>query len=152
MKKPSAHGRQSFVQRGGVFSETSQGRYSRYVVVNDEEYKNVSLNWIRENATVKGKPNLTAAGFCEWLNTELLPLVRTHHPKAPKKVSNTTATSWLHKLGFSSSSTKKGVYIDGHERQDVVDYQKLFLKKMEILETTHAPPPQASDEASNHRI
>ena len=136
-----------FYLKGGAFSETSQGKYSRYVVVDDEEYKDTALKWIRENATVKGKPNLTAAGFCEWLNTELLPLVVKHHPEAPKKVSTTTATRWLHKLGFSPSSTKKGVYIDGHERQDVVDYRKLFLKKMEILETTHAQPPQASNEA-----
>lgn len=136
-----------FCLNGGVFSETNQGKYSRYVVVDDEEYKHIALKWIRENATVKGKPNLTAARFCEWLNSELLPVVGNHHPKAPKKVSTTTATRWLHKLGFSPSSTKKGVYIDGHERQDVVDYRKLFLRKMEILETTHAQPPQASDEA-----
>ena len=89
-----------FRLKGGVFSETSQGKYSRYVVVGDEEYKDIALKWIRENATVKGKPNLTAAGFCEWLNTELLPLVGNHHPEAPKKVSTTTVTRWLHKLGF----------------------------------------------------
>ena len=146
-KKPICKWKAEFHLKGGAFSETSQGKYSRYVVVDDEEYKCTALKWIRENATVKGKPNLTAAGFCEWLNTELLPLVVNHHPEAPKKVSTTTATRWLHKLGFSPSSTKKGVYIDGHERQDVVDYWKLFLKKMEILETTHAQPPQASDEA-----
>jgi len=52
----------------------------------------------------------------------------------------------LHKLGFSPSSTKKGVYIDGYERQDVVDYRKLFLTKMNILETIHAHPPLPSDE------
>ena len=127
-----------FHLKGGVFSETSQGKCSRYFAVDDEEYKDIALKWIRENSNVKGKPNLTAAGFCEWLNTELLPLVENHHPEAPKKVSTTTATRWLHKLGFSPSSTKKGVYIDGHGRKDVVDYRKLFLKKMEILETTHA--------------
>ena len=136
-----------FHLKGGVFSETSQGKHAQYVVVDDDEYKDTALKWIRENATVKGKPNLTAAGFCEWLNTELLPLVGNHHPEAPKKVSTTTTTRWLHKLGFSPSSTKKGVYIDGHERQDVVDYRKPFLKKMEILETTHAQPPRASNEA-----
>ena len=64
-----------FHLKGGVFSETSQGKYSRYVVVDDEEYKDTALKWIRENATVKGKPNLTAAGFCEWLNTELLQII-----------------------------------------------------------------------------
>ena len=138
--------RAEFYLNGGVFSETSQGKHSRYIVVDDEEYKDIALKWIRENAVVKGKPNLTATMFCEWLNTELLPLVADHHPEAPKNVSTSTATRWLHKLGFSPSSTKKGVYIDGHERQDVIDYRKLYLKKMEILETTHAQPPQPSDE------
>ena len=137
--------RAEFLSNKGCFGDTAKGKYSRYVV-DDEEYKDIALRWIRENAIVKGKPNLTATGLCEWLNTTLLPLLGNHHPKAPKKVSTTTATCWLHKLGFSPSSTKKGVYIDGHERQDVVDYRKLFLTKMNILETTHAQSPQPSDE------
>ena len=49
-----------FHLKGGDFSETSQGKYSRYVIVDDEEYKDTALKWIRENPTVKGKPNLTA--------------------------------------------------------------------------------------------
>ena len=106
-----------------------RGSIPGWFVVDDEEYKDIALRWIRENAIVKGKPNLTATGFSEWLNTTLLPVGGNHHPKAPKKVSTTTATRWLHKLGFSPSSTKKGVYFDGHERQDVVHYRKLFLTK-----------------------
>ena len=49
-------------------------------------------------------------------------------------------------LGFQPSQTHKGVYIDGHERADVVDYRKLYLRKLEVLETTHAPPPRCSDD------
>ena len=47
-------------------------------------------------------------------------------------------------LGFQPSQTHKGVYIDGHERADVVDYRKLYFHKLEVLETTHAPPPRYS--------
>ena len=44
-------------------------------------------------------------------------------------------------MGSLLSRDKKGIYIDGHERSDVVEYQKLFLQKMEILESTHLPSP-----------
>ena len=33
----------------------------------------------------------------------------------------------------------KGVYIDGHEWSDVVEYRKLYLKRLEIILLTHAP-------------
>lgn len=43
-----------------------------------------------------------------------------------------TARRWLAKMGFSYTGIKKGVYIDGHEREDVVDYRnKVFLPKWE---------------------
>jgi len=138
--------RAEFLSSKGCFNDSTKGKYSRYVVIDDEEYKGIALKWIRENATVKGKPNLIATDFCEWVNITLLLRVVNHHLKASTMISATTATRWLHKLGFSPSSTKKGVYIDGHERQDV-DYRKLFLTKMNILETTHAQPPQPSDKA-----
>ena len=109
----------------------------------------MSLKWIRENPSCKEKPNLTAKMFSSWVNAELLPHVRQHHPSVRQEISAVTATRWLHKLhnlGFYPTSTKKGFYIDGHERQDVVEYRKLFLRKLEILESTHAPAPRVSDE------
>ena len=138
--------RYDWIDNKGSFSESSKGKYKRYIVIDDEEYRDKTLKWIRENASAKGKPNMTATTFCTWLESDLLPLVRQHHPEAPAKVSVPTATRWLHKLGFNPSSTKKGLYIDGHERKDVVDYRKLYLRKLEVLESTHAPPPPVSDE------
>ena len=108
---------------------SSKGKYKRYIVIDDEKYQDKALKWIRDNASAKGKPNMTAATFCAWLEGDLFPLVRQHHPDPPAKVSAPKATCWLHKLGFNPSSTKKGLYIDGHERQDVVDYSKLYLRK-----------------------
>lgn len=37
---------------------------------------------------------------------------------------------WLHKLGYSWKDIRKGVYIDGHEREDVVQYRKGFVRRM----------------------
>jgi len=49
-------------------------------------------------------------------------------------------------------SHKKGVFIDGHERDDVKEYRKLFLRKLEILESTHLPPPLPADGKSTDQI
>ena len=38
------------------------------------------------------------------------------------------------------------MYFDGHERADVVEYRKPYLRKLKILESTHAPPPRCSDD------
>ena len=104
------------------------------------------LTWIRLNSSVKGRPNMTASDFRSWVISVFLPQVKLHHPQVPSSISERTAARWLHQLGFEPASTKKGVYINGHERSDVVEYRKLYLRKLEILESTHAPPPPVSDE------
>lgn len=39
-----------------------------------------------------------------------------------------TARRWLHKMGFIHDTVRKGVFIDGHERDDVVQYRNdVFL-------------------------
>ncbi len=103
--------------------------------------------WNRSNSSVKGRPNLTVVTFRSWMVSVPLPQVRLqvslHHPDG-------TAVSWLHQLGFEPASTKKGVFIDGHVRSDVVDYRKLYLRKLETLETTHAPPHPVTDELATY--
>ena len=137
--------RKDFLSNGD-FDEDNRGRYRRYCVVMDEQYRDTALEWVRQHASVKGESNMIVFDFCNWVNGTLLPMVRTHHPNIPSSVSNRTACRWLHKLGFKPSSTRKGVYIDGHERDDVVKYRKLYLKRLEILSSTHAPPPFCTDE------
>ena len=138
--------RKDFVSNGGEFSEYRRGKYQRYVILDDEEYKEMAVTWVRANKNIKGRPNMTAATFRSWVVSVLLPQVRLHHPQVPADVSTRTTARWLHQLGFAPSSTKKGVYIDGHERSDVVDYRKIYLRKLEALESTHAPHPPTSDE------
>ena len=138
--------RRDFISNGGQFSEYQRGKYERYIVIDDKEYKEMALTWIRLNSSVKGRPNMTAADFRTWVISTFLPQVKLHHPQVPSSILERTAIRWLHQLGFEPASTKMGVYIDGHERSDVVEYRKLYLRKLEILESTHAPPPPVSDE------
>ena len=132
--------------------EDKRGKYTRYDALDDEEYRDMALEWVRNNACVKGKPNMTAAEFCSWVNCNLLPKVLENHASAPSKISVRTARRWLHKLGFEQVSSKKGIYIDGHERTDVVEYRMLYLKRLDILASTHLPPPLCSDELSTHAL
>ena len=43
---------------------------------------------------------------------------------------NSTAKRWLNKMGFVFKQYHKGVYYDGHERPDVVEYRQQFLTQM----------------------
>ncbi|KAF8155272.1 hypothetical protein BJ912DRAFT_453668 [Pholiota molesta] len=51
-----------------------------------------------------------------------------------KTISITTAQKWLHKMHYRWTYDPKGQYVDGHEREDVVDYrQNVFLPAMARL-------------------
>ena len=50
------------------------------------------------------------------------------------KVHENTARRWLLQLGFSRTHHPKGVYFDGHDREDVVAYRQAFLTKMNDLD------------------
>jgi hypothetical protein len=45
-----------------------------------------------------------------------------------------TARRWLKKMGFDYKSIRKGVYFDGHERQDVREYRdNVFIPRWNEL-------------------
>jgi hypothetical protein len=47
------------------------------------------------------------------------------------EISETTAVNWLKKIGFKLRKVKKGVYVDGHEREDVVKVCHEFIDYLE---------------------
>jgi len=49
------------------------------------------------------------------------------------KVSLETARLWLHRLGFDIVKISKQLYFDGHERAEVVEARKKYIKKMAEL-------------------
>jgi hypothetical protein len=44
-------------------------------------------------------------------------------------ISKKTATRWLQKLDWRYQGTRNGMYIDGHEREDVVAYRREFVER-----------------------
>ena len=79
------------------------------------------------------KGSVTPGNFQKGINEVILPSLSIFPSRPP---CEWTARQWLIKLGWQHTKIKKGVYIDGHERADVVSYrQNVFLPKM--LEYEH---------------
>jgi hypothetical protein len=75
---------------------------------------------------------VTPKRFHHVLNAQILPAIG-YTPV--KWLSERTARQWLIKLGWRRTMLKKGVYMDGHERPDVMEYQvKTFLPLMALHE------------------
>lgn len=131
----------------GEIPDNKQGRYKRTGILWSSEKLNEKASaYVREHASVKGEANLTSITFCEWVNEDLLPNSNLE-PGFPRKVSIDLAQRWLHRMGFEVLSPKKGMYIDGHEREDEVKERGIFLKKMAELGFVHpdnAPTPESA--------
>lgn len=66
-------------------------------------------------------PSMRVRAFYQWVNGSLLPF--SNLPLFfPPSITFITATRWLHRLGYRPKSHKKGTYVNGHERQDGIDY------------------------------
>jgi hypothetical protein len=48
-----------------------------------------------------------------------------------QRISECCAHHWLHKLGYGVTEVRKGVYVDGHERPDVIEYRRKFLEMIQ---------------------
>ena len=120
----------TFYANDGSFPDSEQGCYQRTGVLwRDEELNEAARDYVHQNAVVKGRPNMTSASFCRWVNDTLLPN-SILEPGFPRHIGVDTARRWLHELGFEVLDKKKGVYIDGHERQDVIEHRRKFLRKL----------------------
>ena len=98
-------------------------------ILHDEEFQLSARKYIRSNAYRKGAPNLTTEMFCKWVSDNF-----------SVNVSNETARRWLHYLGFNMNDHHKGVFFDGHDREDVVEYRNTLLKQLSKLDETTITP------------
>ena len=92
-------------------------------LVQTEDFQLSARSFIREHACRKGEPNMTSSMFADWIESQY-----------NTKVHNDTARRWLVQLGFTRVQHQKGVYFDGHDRDDVVLYRNKFLTTMEQLD------------------
>lgn len=101
--------------------EKRGGRKNARCHLNDESVQKASRDWL----TALPAGEVTPLKFQRALNETILPALNIVL-KAP--LCERTARRWLIKLGWRRTLLKKGVYMDGHERPDVVEYrQEVFL-------------------------
>ena len=81
--------------------------------------------WIQNN-----KSHTTSHQFKEFVQDILLSKISINK----NVISVSIARWWLNILGYHYQQQKQGIYYDEHEREDVIEYQKVFLSKMIELE------------------
>ena len=97
--------RKDFLRNGEDFLVESRGKHLRYQVMMDEEYRDLTLDWIRKHNYVSGKPNMVASDFCSWVNETLLPsTIQGFHKKLPHVQEIVGFISW----DFSHLQLKRG--------------------------------------------
>ncbi|KII84350.1 hypothetical protein PLICRDRAFT_46228 [Plicaturopsis crispa FD-325 SS-3] len=96
--------------------------------LHDESVQARARAWLTAQPIGKVTPRLLR----DALNSVIFPELNIS-PKAP--LSERTARRWLIKLGWRRTVVRKGVYMDGHERDDVVQYRRdVFLPAMKEFE------------------
>ena len=110
----------SLGSNNGTFPESNQGRYQHSGVLwANEELCEKAMEYVRANSAVKGTPNMNKMDFYKWVNKTLFHN-STLEPGFPCKVSVETAQKWGYEMGFEVLHARKGIFIDGHERPDIV--------------------------------
>lgn len=96
-------------------------------IINDEDFAGDIHNHLQS----LGKEYLRAEDVQEYLNTPEM-LSKLGHSKT---ISVQTARKWMNVMGYRYGKEPEGMYIDGHEREDVVAYrQNVFLPLWAELE------------------
>ena len=87
---------------------------------------------VRKYLAAQGLGTITPRELCRHVNEAICPALGFTGDNAT--ISERTAINWLHKLGYSYTDVRKGLYFDGHERPDVVEARVKFLEKMKYYE------------------
>lgn len=129
-----------------MVERSKRGRHSKVISWLEDERVAIKVrNWVKEKGEEVTSQTLAAAfgGILKEVEdaTEVEKLVEETFERVrdeevervekghPRKVSlqARTAREWLNKMGYRWKNIKKGVFIDGHEREDVVEYRGKFL-------------------------
>ncbi|CAG8781653.1 900_t:CDS:2, partial [Rhizophagus irregularis] len=65
--------------------------------------------------------------FKKFVENELFPAIGIAKEKS---ITIMTTTRWLKVLGYSFQQYRRGIYYDGHEREDILQYRKKFLENI----------------------
>jgi hypothetical protein len=109
---------------GGLPAETRGGKRKGSSYLDNKDVFQAYRAWLLQQEL----RTVTPDNFRVAINTEILPRLIISFVTP---ISRNTTYNWLLRLGFYKSEVKKGVYVDGHEREDVIAYrQEVFLPLM----------------------
>ncbi|EUC61582.1 homeobox KN domain protein, partial [Rhizoctonia solani AG-3 Rhs1AP] len=112
--------------RFGSLPESNRGRgASHYSILCEEDVRRSILTYLRTLKTGTISPlRLRRA-----VNQEIFPQLGI-----TLSISESTARRWILKLGYRPVRHSKGMYMDGHERSDVVEYRNEFLELIKAVQ------------------
>ncbi|KIK15170.1 hypothetical protein PISMIDRAFT_31034 [Pisolithus microcarpus 441] len=126
----------------GLPHEKRGGERNACLYLHDESMQSHCCAWLSNLPARK----VTPQGLQSAVHTTIFPELGIT-PKHP--ISEWTACQWLIKLGWHQTRIQKGVYMDGHEHEDVVKYQTdIFLPWM-IIAYFHDECSHANDESNS---
>jgi hypothetical protein len=111
------------------FKDSMQGKHPKHQsIILVPEVKDFFKSELRALHFQKRTP----ATFQTMLRERLLDEVSLEFPEleVPESVSFETARNWMHYLGYKPELKKKGFYVDGHERADVVQHRREYVARM----------------------
>lgn len=131
-----------------TIKRSKRGRHTKAISWLEDERVGIKVrNWVKEKGEEVTSRTLAAA-FGEILkevedNAEVERIVEDAFENVRREedereakgfvrktsIQARTAREWLNKLGYRWKNISKGVFIDGHEREDVVEYRNEFVKK-----------------------
>lgn len=88
------------------------------------------LHDVRVYLAAQDLGSVTPQTLCQHVNDVLLPALGMQG-----SIVESTAKRWLRfRLGYQCKEAKRGIYIDGHERPDVIKERKDYLKDLDRYE------------------
>ena len=102
----------------------SGARHGRYTLLDNQ---NILLA-VRRYLAAKDLGTITPDELCRHVNITILPSLG--YNGLMDRICSRTAINWLKKLGYICKDVRKGIYVDGHERPDVIAYCEKFLEEM----------------------
>lgn len=108
----------------GTISQSKQGKHAKNIsVLAHEDVKEKCIDWLK-----KRKPmQRDLALLKQYIDNDIVPSL---FPEITSKISIATIRTYIQDWGFKYRRNTKGIYFDGHERPDVVQYRQEWAKRM----------------------
>ncbi|KAI0280561.1 hypothetical protein BC826DRAFT_924333 [Russula brevipes] len=102
-----------------------QLNWKRLTILDDEDI----AEDIKTRMMEKGKGFMKAEDVVEIVASPEIQEVFAQKGVTKPSISVRTAHRWLEKMGWTYGKLKHGLYLDGHERPDVVEYRQQFVER-----------------------